>query len=191
MSVRNIPFLGILMLPIAAYHLQAILHSSSSSLAKTILLSSERIDKDEHKRTDWLWGVGLLLLATIFIASGIFTINLSEPLVPVRAMDWVKKHKEFHGKPVFADFLAAGYLLYSTPVERVYLHALNAYYTEERLRTWIAVGRDEDGWKDKLEGIEWAFLLRGRSQLNTFMVSSSWHTLYEDSMVVVFEKTCP
>jgi hypothetical protein len=190
-SVRNIPFLGILMLPVSARHLQARVSTSSSGFLRAVQRSSARLAKDERGRSGWLWGTVLVLLVMLSINSGFLRISLSGPAVPADALEWVKTHSIFHNKAVFADFLGAGFLLYATPVKRVYLHALNANYPEERLRTWVAVARGEPGWEQRLEGLEWAFLLHGRPQVDTLMASSCWQPVYEDTMAVIFEKTCP
>lgn len=190
-SVRNIPFLGILMLPIAARHLQLVLQKFDIGFIKAVISSSARIDAEEHGRHGWLWGVGLFLTASIAIATGFYNVSLSSSVVPIKALEWVQQNDKYNQLPVFADFLTAGFLLYDTPVKRVYLHALNAYYPEERLRTWVSVGKEEDGWEQKLQGLQWAFLRKGSPQAETLMTSNLWQPLYEDDAAIIFGKTCP
>ena len=189
-SVRNIPFLGILMLPIAVRHLQFVLQIFDTGFVKTILSSSARIEAGEQGKQGWLWGAGLLLIAIIFIGTGFYRFTLSSSIVPVKAIEWVQQNDVYSQRPVFADFLAAGFLLYETPVQHVYLHALNANYPEERLRTWVSVGCGEEGWDQKLQGLQWAFLLKGSPQAETLMTSNFWQPLYEDNDAIIFERIC-
>jgi hypothetical protein len=189
-SARNIPFLGIIMLPIAVRHLQDVLQRFDTGFVKTVFSSSARIAAEEHGRQGWLWSAGLLLITIIFIVTGFYSVSISSSVVPVKAIEWVKQNDKYNQRPVFADFLAAGFLLYTTPVKQVYLHALNANYPEERLRTWVAVGNREDGWNQKLEGLQWSFLLKGSPQVETLMASTCWQPLYEDNASIIFEKTC-
>jgi hypothetical protein len=189
-SVRNIPFLGIIMLPIAVRHLQLVLQRFDIGFVKTVLSSSARIEAEEHGRQGWLWSAGLLLITIIFIVTGFYSVSMSSSVVPIKAIEWVKQNDKYNQRPVFSDFLAAGFLLYGTPVKQDYMHSLNAYYPEERLRTWIAVANREDGWDQKLEGLQWAFLVKGIPQVETLMASACWQPLYEDNAAIIFEKTC-
>jgi len=190
-SVRNIPFLGIIMLPIAVRHLQLVLQRFDSGLMKALFASSARIEAEEHGRHGWLWEVGLFFTVSIAIATGAYSVSLSSSAVPKKALEWVQQNDRYNRLPVFADFLAAGFLLYDTPVQQVYLHALNAYYPEERLRTWIAVGSGEDGWEQRLHGLQWAFLRTGSPQARILTASPLWQAVYEDDAAIIFGKTRP
>lgn len=190
-SVRNIPFLGILMLPIAVRHLQLVLQKFDSGFIKAVFASSARIEAEEHGRQGWLWCAGGFLAASLAIATGAYTVSLSSSAVPMKALEWVQQNDRYNRLPVFADFLAAGFLLYETPVKKVYLHALNAYYPEERLRTWISVGSGEEGWEQKLQGLQWAFLRTGSPQAATLMSSTLWQPVYQDTAAIIFGKACP
>jgi len=185
--MRNIPFLGILACPIAAKYLQTFFSSSLNHNIKMLLLSSKRLSQEE-KGAGWFWGTSIFLLATFFIGSGLFSISLIGKLVPIKGLDWVKKHSEYYQQPVLADYLYAGYLLHETPVKKVFLHALNANYSEVRLLTWIAIADGKIGWEKRLGDIKWAFLKRGSPQMASFLKSSYWRPIYEDNMVVVFNR---
>lgn len=54
-STRNIPFFGIVMLPIAARYLQQWLDASEGVFAREVLGSSGRLEEDEGSRNDLAW----------------------------------------------------------------------------------------------------------------------------------------
>lgn len=189
-SVRNIPFLGILMLPIAATHLQQWLIASTNKISNVVLTSSKRMEDDEEGKTGSLWIVLSLILSSVLVGSGIMKVGLTGKTVPSAAIEWVEEQDNLHQLPVFADYLAAGYLLYATPVERVYLHALNANYPVDRLQTWVRVGNGEPGWKNDIQNLKWAFLLSGSLQADTLTQSSCWQVLYSDDMATIFQNDC-
>jgi len=189
-SVRNIPFLGILMLPIAAGHLQQWLSASSHKIPHAVLQSSKRMEDDEIGKTGWLWVVAILTFSILLVSGGIMRVGLTGKAVPTAAISWVEDQDNLNQLPVFADYLAAGYLLYATRVEKVYLHALNANYPVNRLQTWIRVGNNETGWENDIQAMDWAFLLSGSSQADTLIESSCWQILYEDEMAIIFQNNC-
>jgi hypothetical protein len=148
------------------------------------------MEDDEAGKTGWLWVVLLLGFSTLLVNRGIMRVGLTADAVPTAAIEWVAEQENLHDLPVFADFLAAGYLLYATPVERVYLHALNANYSVGRLQTWVRVANRETGWENDIQNITWAFLLTGSPQAETMEESSCWQVLYTDEMATVFQNSC-
>jgi len=174
LSVRNIPFLGILVLPIAAGHLQQWLSASSHKIPNAVLQSSKRMEYDKIGKTGWLSVVAILTLSILLVSGGIMRVGLTGKAVPTAAIRWVKDQDNLNELPVFADFLTAGYLLYATPVKKVYLHALNANYPVSRLQAWIRVANNETGWENDIQDMDWAFLLSGSPQADTLIESSCW-----------------
>jgi hypothetical protein len=189
-SARNIPFLGIVMLPIAALPAQRWLEDSTLRFSRGVLASARRLETDDSGSNGLVLLSVTLLVAVLPIAGGLVRIGLNGPGVPTAALDWVRDQTELHQQPVFADYLAAGFLLYDTPVSRVHLHSLNANYPPARLETWVRVASQTPGWEQDLEDLPWAFLLSGSAQAVALQRSDCWRELYRDEQAVVFENRC-
>ena len=186
MSVRNIPYMGILMLPIAARYKACFFESRRTRFSKRLNEISERWDAADSGG----WGYAVLLLAVYIVLSstGVVNVSFRGKTIPVVALKWMTENVAVEKEAVFADFGFAGYLLYLTPVQKVYLHSLNASVPEARLLTWLSIGRDESGWDKKISDYNWAFLRTGTPQSDAFLRSPSWRQMHRDEMGVIFRR---
>ncbi len=189
-SVRNIPFFGLIMLPIAALYLQRWLVASGAAPAKLILASSSRMEEDEGSGSGVGWPVLFLTSMIFFFAAGILRVELGSRQVPREALEWVSNNPAVHGQTIFADYLFAGYFLFATPIRQVYLHALNANYPDSRVRNYLNVESGEPGWEEILSPFEWAAVAAAGGQQNTFAMASCWEEVYRDEKTAIYHRMC-
>lgn len=189
-SARNIPFFGLVMLPIAAGYLQGILQHSRRRFATAVLASSERLAYDEAGKTGVGWPIIMAVSVSGLLLASSDGVDLESVNVPVAALDWVDGQPDLHTRPVFADYMYAGYLLFATPVERAYLHALNANYPPWRLQNYFSIEDGETGWQAYLEGYDWAFVREDSDFDRNFLASACWQPLYSDDQAAIFRKSC-
>lgn len=189
-SARNIPFFGIIMLPIAALYLQQWLDTSNRTVARVVLESSGRLEEDEGSHSGVGWpAVIFVVMASLFLTRA-FPVGLYSSNVPGGVIEWVNEQPELRDQPLFADYMFAGYLLYATPIGSVYLHALNANYPDSRLRNYFKVDDGDPGWEQVLTGLDWAVIRTEGGQNDTLAESNCWREVYSDDLAVVFRRTC-
>jgi len=189
-SARNIPFFGLVMLPLAANYLQAALAEPGNRLGALVLESSWRLEEDEGESSGVGWPLLTLLIVTVLLAGGLVRVGLFSENVPSSALEWVNTQPELHGLPVFADYLYAGYLLYATPVKRVYLHALNANYPASRLQLYSSIGTGEQASIYELGDVRWSLVGVNGGHAKAFTGAPCWEELYRDDYVVIFRRDC-
>jgi hypothetical protein len=188
-SARNIPFFGVIVLPGAALYLQQWLSESNKTAARVVLESSGRLEEDEGSNSGVGWPLLVGVTMSLLFLTGTIRVGLYSTNVPVDALDWVNAQTELHGESIFSDYLFAGYLLYATPVERVYLHALNASYPDSRVRNYLQAARGEEGWEEVMENIDWAFVRAEGGHASTFSESTCWQRVYSDDQAMIFQRT--
>ena len=189
-SARNIPFIGIVMLPIAALYLQQWLNASDKTVARVVLESSTRLEEDEGLHSGMGWPLLVFVSLTLLFITGVIRVGLYSTNVPGEALKWVNDQPELHGQSLFADYMFAGYLLYATPIASVYLHALNANYPDSRLRNYFQVDNGDPGWEQVMTDLDWAIVRAEGGHHDTLKESSCWQNRYTDNLAVVFKRVC-
>lgn len=189
-SARNIPFFGLILLSVAAGYLESWLELPGNRFGRLVLESSGRLEEDQGTRSGIGWPLLIVASSLLLLFSGTIRVGLHSQNVPEAAMDWINTHPELYSAPVFADYMFAGYLLYRTPVTKVYLHALNANYPDQRLKNYFAVEKEEADWEATLDGLSWAVVRAGEGHAETFMTSPCWQPVYSDEMADVFQRYC-
>jgi|GEM_PF-2069722 len=189
-SARNIPFFGIVMLPVAAQYLQQWLERSDKTAARLVLESSGRLEEDEGSHNGVGWPLLVSISLTVLFLTGAIRVGLYSTNVPEETLAWVNDQPELHGQPLFADYMFAGYLLYATPIGSTYLHALNANYPDSRLRNYFQVDDGDPGWEQVMTGLDWAIVRADGGHNDSLSESSCWQIEYVDDMAVVFRRNC-
>jgi len=189
-SARNIPFFGIVMLPIAALYLQQWLNESGKAAARVVLESSGRLEEDEGSHNGVGWPAVVFIGMTLLFVTGAIRVGLFSTNVPRDAIEWVNNQAELRGQPVFADYMFAGYLLYATPIDSVYLHALNANYPDYRLRNYFQIDDGDPDWEQVLTDLDWAVVRADGGHHDTLSESPCWENVYGDDLAVTFTRVC-
>ncbi len=189
-SVRNIPFFGLLMLPIAAVQLQQIIMKSSRPLPRLILESSQRLEHDQGNNNGIGWPIMVVGIMVGLFLTGVIRVGLTSINVPAGALQWINAQPSLNQQPVFADSLFAGFVLFGTPTERVYLHSLTANYPHYLVEDYLRVARGENGWEEIVAKFNWAIVKTDRAHARTFSKSFCWRLVYSDSQATVFERVC-
>lgn len=92
---------------------------------------------------------GLLWLAVV-------PPRVDQPPAPMAAVRWLQARPEVAAERGYAGY-ESGYLLYDTPVERVFLHSLNAVTPLDLMETHQTLSTASDGWEEILlrYGVRW------------------------------------
>jgi hypothetical protein len=111
----------------------------------------------------------------------------SGPAVPTAAMAWLRAHPDVARTPGYAGYDFSGYLLYDTPVERVYLHALNATLPLTLMDELRVLSSGEPEGLELLDrrGVRWV-LVRAGEPLGPVVASAGWTRAWADDGMVLY-----
>jgi hypothetical protein len=111
----------------------------------------------------------------------------SGPSVPTGAMVWLRAHPEVARSRGYAGYDYSGYLLYGTPVDRVYLHALNANIPLSLMEELAVLTSGSPDGLALLEqrGVAWV-LVRSVEPLGPLVASAGWTPAYTGGGAVLY-----
>lgn len=137
--------------------------------------------------TSWRWSVVLSLVAALVAA--VVRVPLEGPRVPAAALDALRARPDLIAARGFTDFLSGGYVLYVVPVERVFIHPLNAAYPPALFALYSQLQDGDVEWAElaRRHNFGWALADSARVRM-TIAADPCWRSLASDSAGELFER---
>lgn len=179
-SMRNLPFLALLVVPVAADAAKAWV--DGASWAGGIRESGARLAAENAPR-------GGRALAACVLVLGAAWVGLRPPApmgsaVPDEASAWLAADPALESARGYAGYDASGYLLHLNDVDRVYLHALNANTPWRLMHDHRTLETAAPGWAVLLDRhrVEWTLSLKDSPLADALDAHRCWRRAHEDEL---------
>jgi hypothetical protein len=194
-SVRNIPVFAIVVTPILAEHLGAVLCGMKTSRwGRRCQGISERITAVQRQSQGLMVGlgcvlVGVLVLATPRLLGGLAIIEteLLADRFPVEAVRYLQSHAAAVEGNVFNEYNWGGYLMRYLPAKKLFIDSRNDFYGETLLKDFDEVDELKPGWQQILQkyDVRWTLLSVNHPLSNVLALREDWVLLYRDKVACI------
>lgn len=182
---RNLPFWGIVVLPLVAAELSPVLGAALAKWNPPITARWSRL---------WVVWPALALAGMLAIARGgtprlPATFNPSN--FPVGAVR-VARDARLTGR-LYSEFTWGGYILYAWPEQRVFIDGQTDFYGDSIMRDYRTIHAVEPGWRDRLARwrIDLALVETNSPLADALTRDSGWRAVHRDSTATTFVHTRP
>jgi hypothetical protein len=178
-AMRNLPFYG---LAAALFATRGV-----AERLDAVRASSWRLARELELEQPPGFGVAGALAAAGIVWFAVVPPLPSGPSVPTGAMAWLRAHPEVARSRGYAGYDYSGFLLHDTPVDRVYLHALNANIPPSLMEDLAVLTSGDPESVALLEqrGVEWV-LVRSVEPLGPLVASAGWTQAYTGDGAVLY-----
>jgi len=174
-SVRNIPIFAVLVTPILAAPLTAVLPA-----------------RWRARTQPWL---ALRGWPAVIVAAAAFIVFIPRPTAmptdkfPVAAVAFIKNNPADFTGPMFNQYLWGGYLLVALPEHKVFVDGRADFYGEALVREFDDTTHLRPNWYDALEKhhVTWT-LMPTAHELNRALPLKGWRQIYRDETATIYRR---
>jgi hypothetical protein len=186
-SVRHIPLLAIIALPIILRQGEALLYENKGAFTEFLKKRSDVLASVDKTAAGYVWPVVGILIVVFFAATGKLEYTFDARKKPVAAVEFLRR-EPIQGN-MFNDDEFGDYIIYAAwPDYRVFFDGRSDMYGEERLKEYFKVVTLETGWETVLEkyNINW-IIYNSKSILSRVLIKDKrWRLIYSDKVATIF-----
>jgi hypothetical protein len=190
-SLRNIPFLAIVMAPILVRHIDYIISVSDGKPAAFLKITDRYIYSWNAYSRGYLWLILPVIPVLGLALNGNIKYDFDENTKPVAAVQFLTI-ESIQGN-MFNDYEFGDYVIYRAyPKYKVFIDGRADMYGE-RFREYFKIYMIKPEWENILEQHNINFVFFGSdSMLSKFLLNDSrWHLIYADRVANIFVRNVP
>ncbi len=187
-SMRNIPFLVIVMAPILARHIDKILSESNGKAGK---IFNRYLAQWDSLSRGGIWLILPVIPVVCLALNGNIRYSFDANIKPVAAVEFLKI-ENIPGN-MYNGYEFGDYIIYSAyPRYKVFIDGRADMYGD-RFKDYFKIDRLEPGWESLLEKYKVNFIIfNADAILSKFLLTDSrWHLIYSDKLANIFVKNIP
>jgi len=191
-SVRHIPLLAIIALPIILRQGEALLYEKKGAFTDFLKKRSDVLASVDKTAAGYVWPVVGILIVVFFAATGKLEYTFDARKKPVAATEFLRR-EPIQGH-MFNDDEFGDYIIYAAwPYYRVFFDGRSDMYGEERLKEYFKVVTLETGWETVLEKYDINWIIYGsKSILSRVLIKDKgWRLIYTDKVAAIFVRDIP
>ncbi len=191
-SARYIPLLAIIISPVLARQLGALLNELEGRFKDFLTERDIRITSADSSARGYIWPAFAVAVSLFFIALGTIAYSFDRESKPVAAVDFLMKER-INGN-MFNNDEFGDYIIYAAwPEYRVFFDGRSDMYGTEKMKEYFKISQIEPGFDEIIEkyDITWIFFDSLSALSQYLLIRDDWVLVYSDNVANIFLRNIP